>query len=297
MYQEIESIKEENHNQNIEIALLKEIITKDLYDDAHGDDHSSNKRPARLLPSRILHGDRKNNKSHVNIFYGPPTNCSDLSKLGYTLNGFYLVKSPIITNASTAEIETIHCSFRQPKNFNASLLESRVGILSTSHPSTTENIRSNKTNSGVHFYARRLLEIKVAKDSPFTFDVMSFNFGGGFNGSSGVFKAPKSGVYQFYFKGWISWVLNYTKKGMPTIVTYINDFILSTHNFPLYSSSGHINSSFYMRNIDNREPMNVIFQTTVLLKLGDRFNFKPKMECTVKTESANSFSGSLLEEL
>ncbi len=47
------------------------------------------KRPVRLLPARILQGERKNNTDHPPIrrFYGPPSNCSDLALLGYTLNG------------------------------------------------------------------------------------------------------------------------------------------------------------------------------------------------------------------
>ena len=221
----------------MEIALLKEIITKDHDSQSHGDDKSPNKRPARLLPPSILYGDRKN-KSHVinsSIFYGPPTNCSDLSKLGYTLNGFYLIKSPLITNESTTNIESVYCTFRQPKTFNASLLESsRVGLLTLSRLNMTENIK-NKKGTGVHFLARMIRNIKFAKESPLTFDGLYFNFGDGFNRSSGVFKAPKSGVYQFNFKGWISWVLNPFSHGIPTIVTYVNNFTLATHNFPLYS--------------------------------------------------------------
>ena len=58
-----------------------------------------------------------------------------------------------------------------------------------------------------------------------------------------------------------------------------------------------LNNSFYQRTMNNREAMNVIFQTTVLLELGDRFHLKTRMECTVLTHSTNSFSGSLLEEI
>ena len=142
IYEEIGSIRDENHNQNIEIALLKDIITKELYSQAHNDNHSSNKRPARLLPQRILYGKgkKKLNVTNSPIFCGPPKNCSDLTKLGYTLNGFYLVESPIITNESLTKIETVYCSFRQPKEFNASLLESRVGFLTLSRLNMTENI-------------------------------------------------------------------------------------------------------------------------------------------------------------
>ena len=42
------------------------------------------------------------NKEQINLqFYGPATNCDELSNLGYTLNGYYLVNS---TKNSQAEI-------------------------------------------------------------------------------------------------------------------------------------------------------------------------------------------------
>ena len=43
-------------------------------------------------------------------FFGPPTNCSDLAKLGYTLNGYYMTSN--INNEGS--IEVVYCRFRQP---------------------------------------------------------------------------------------------------------------------------------------------------------------------------------------
>lgn len=128
-------LKEENHNQNIEISLLKEIATESTQRFQgkvnHGDPGPIRKRPARLLPARILYGDRNNSdvqQSAIRSFYGPPTNCSELSKLGYTLNGYYLVKS---NNRKIAddltELETVYCAFKQPLGrFNESKVENRV---------------------------------------------------------------------------------------------------------------------------------------------------------------------------
>lgn len=39
-------------------------------------------------------------------FLGPPTNCSDLGKLGYTLNGYYLVKG-------SSKMSIVYCMFLQ----------------------------------------------------------------------------------------------------------------------------------------------------------------------------------------
>ena len=51
-------------------------------------------------------------------FYGPATGCNDLGKLGYTLNGYYLVhgnnKEIRSSNIdSNSQIEVVECRFRQ----------------------------------------------------------------------------------------------------------------------------------------------------------------------------------------
>jgi len=54
------------------------------------------------------------NKKHANTrFYGPASNCNELGRLGYTLNGYYLVKGkdePISNN-----IEAVLCQFQLPE--------------------------------------------------------------------------------------------------------------------------------------------------------------------------------------
>jgi len=133
LHHEIGLLKEENQNQNIEISLLKEVVTesnqgfKEKGKDV--DPESIKKRPARLLPARFLYGE-KNNSNVQPTFYGPPTNCLELSKLGYTLNGFYQVKpnSSQIADEFT-QLETVYCAFKQPAGtFNESKVEKRVII-------------------------------------------------------------------------------------------------------------------------------------------------------------------------
>lgn len=48
-------------------------------------------------------------------FFGPPTNCSEIGMLGYTLNGYYLVKSTDSTNKN--KIIVVYCTFRQAQGF------------------------------------------------------------------------------------------------------------------------------------------------------------------------------------
>ena len=43
-------------------------------------------------------------------FYGPPTNCIELGKLGFTLNGYYLVQE----SNNGGQLEVILCRFQLP---------------------------------------------------------------------------------------------------------------------------------------------------------------------------------------
>jgi len=143
IYQEIGLLKDENRLQNFQIEKLKELVgfpENDQNDGLKNLDrhHQLNKRPVRLLPAFILYGEPNKNISaiQINRFFGPPTNCSELSKLGYTLNGYYHVKSENIDDINL--VETVYCSFKQPDgSFNPSGMEKRVIF----------------GNNGVHFYA------------------------------------------------------------------------------------------------------------------------------------------------
>jgi len=53
---------------------------------------------------------KKGEKNITKPFYGPPTNCIELGKLGYTLNGYYLVKE----SNNGGQIEVILCRFQLP---------------------------------------------------------------------------------------------------------------------------------------------------------------------------------------
>lgn len=53
----------------------------------------------------------------VKRFYGPPCNCSELGKLGYTLNGYYLIN----TSKNRSEIGIVFCRFLLPPGENESI--------------------------------------------------------------------------------------------------------------------------------------------------------------------------------
>lgn len=45
-------------------------------------------------------------------FYGPASSCEELGKLGYTLNGLYLVDCK--DRSKKGKVEVIECRFKQP---------------------------------------------------------------------------------------------------------------------------------------------------------------------------------------
>ena len=67
-----------------------------------------------------ISGREKTSSEEQNIpkpFYGPPRSCSDLGKLGFTLNGYYLVNASI----SSTTIEVVLCRFQLPQGNNESI--------------------------------------------------------------------------------------------------------------------------------------------------------------------------------
>jgi len=51
-------------------------------------------------------------KEDIKRFYGPAKSCEELLKIGYTRNGFYLVKGKNAT--SNSHVEMVDCLFRNP---------------------------------------------------------------------------------------------------------------------------------------------------------------------------------------
>ena len=155
------------------------------------------KRPARLLPLRILLGERKNDTNDkISRFYGPPTNCSDLIKLGYTLNGFYLVKTNNTDNTKDVhnlKTETVFCSFKQPEGTsNSTAMEKRLTSAIVVKP---DAIATNKKSSGVHFFLKLILkDLYISKrNATITFTDVVLNLGGGsLNENLSTFTVPKN---------------------------------------------------------------------------------------------------------
>ena len=48
-------------------------------------------------------------------FYSPPANCAELEKIGYTLNGYYLVNNG---SENSNQVEVVLCRFKLPPGNN-----------------------------------------------------------------------------------------------------------------------------------------------------------------------------------
>jgi len=154
LLKEIGLLKRENQNQNLQIERVKEFVgfnnkvnsnnandKKQMASTPLDDHQGRHKRLYRLLPTN------DNTKSQkMEKFYGPPTSCSELSQLGYTLNGYYHVKSANIPDIN--QVETVYWQFKQPEGiFNSFVNEKRI-----SSPSHLQLPKSGSVPIGILFY-------------------------------------------------------------------------------------------------------------------------------------------------
>jgi len=246
------------------------------------------KRPYRLVPINAIPND--NNKiDHGKIFtnflpnqqqrfYGPPTNCSDLARLGHTLNGFYTVSATSgLVDLSyikfISKLETVYCSFKQPEDFNSSAVEKRIPYLNLNNFS--------KSSGGIHFNVQGIASnVKFGQsminNNTIRFQKVLLNMGDSFDVKKGIFMAPKSGVYQFIFT-----------------LRIINEIPLKSISSPIYlilNKEGFLSKSHLMKEGSS------MIEVTTKLKQADLVYIKVPLGDGLENNWA-SFSGSLLEEL
>lgn len=314
LHREIGLLRDENQSQNSEISMLKEIVVgfrnyETIPD--HVESHDNNnilkelptgfrqssgksllsKRPARLLPLRILLGERKNDTNNqISRFYGPPTNCSDLIKLGYTLNGFYLVKTNNTDNTKDVhnlKTETVFCSFKQPEGtYKPTAMEKRLTSPIAVKP---DAITTYKKSGGVHFFLKLILKdlVITERNATITFTDVVLNLGGGsLNENLSTFTVPKNGFYQINFSMMLKSSANTSGKQDDDNITII--YICVNTSYPC---------NYYIKVVGNML-LNRVLIATLKLNRGDKIytKIKPPLKGHFGLQNFATFSGSLLEE-
>ncbi|XP_046456945.1 E3 ubiquitin-protein ligase BRE1-like isoform X1 [Daphnia pulex] len=105
-----------------------------------------------------------------------PTSCSDLKRMGHKLSGFFSVKG-------SKKLETVFCDFYPNQNGK----ERWIGYV---------DVKS----APVHFFVQKNSSF-VQKDKPIPFELSVLNVGDAMNLTSGIFTAPRKGIYYFSFTG------------------------------------------------------------------------------------------------
>ena len=185
--------------------------------------------------------------------------------MGHTLNGFYDVQS------GSNKIASIYCDFsKTPTTYQTS-----VGIV---------DIQS----TSVHFFVIRNVDW-VATNAPITsYDRQELNVGGGMNANTGIFTAPKTGIYQFTFRAISN--AHWSSTGIGFGMTYL------VKNGETYETSEKIEVSYtLLYGAGGPAYFTNSLHTTMKLIAGDRITLILYRGSLVGAYGI-VFTGSLLEE-
>ncbi|XP_046637955.1 uncharacterized protein LOC124316198 isoform X2 [Daphnia pulicaria] len=105
-----------------------------------------------------------------------PTSCADLQQIGHKLSGFFSVKG-------SKKMEMIYCNF----NANQNDKQKWIGY-------------ADVKSAPVHFHVQRNSSFETQL-TPIPFELARVNEGNAMNLSSGIFTAPRPGIYFFSFTG------------------------------------------------------------------------------------------------
>ena len=214
------------------------------------------------------------------------------------MNGFYTVTLAsgvdLETVSDTNKLETIYCSFMQPKGvFNPfTIVEKRIAHFKLGNDDNG-NTAVSPPGTGIHFQLYRSAFIKDLNGKPhrqlISFDSIVLNMGNAFltinQDPKGRFIAPKVGVYQFLFTS----VMSSIPKNVSSVSVYL---ILRTGSTSFDDS---LMGSIVGSSGTKEEGNSMVIAATLKLKKGDHIFLTAQQGFGYKF-GFTSFSGSLLEE-
>jgi hypothetical protein len=192
-----------------------------------------------------------------------PTSCEDLWLIGHTLNGFYSIKG-------TQMIESVYCDFTQlPSDTSKLFFFNYLNIyylnyLNIYYLNLTISLKdfqkwigyADVKSAPVHFYVKRNSTFFSPVGTPIPFDLAVVNEGNAMNLTSGIFTAPRPGIYFFSFTGMAS---------MPASSSRVYLGVA------LYLNGGRIGMGYVSdENTTNDQDSPLTFQSTLNLKSGDQ---------------------------
>ena len=130
-----------------------------------------------------------------------PSSCQDLQCLGHTINGIYLVKGK-----DKKKIESIYCNFDESSSDDfllASGVESRLGVVDVKSWPVQFYVQRNTSleTKGPGIILINNQRNSYSTDGVVPWELARLNIGNAMNLETGVFTAPRDGVYHFDFSG------------------------------------------------------------------------------------------------
>jgi hypothetical protein len=193
-----------------------------------------------------------NNQSAVAI-NGLPSSCVDLKMIGHTLSGIYSVMG-------SAKMESVFCDFiKLPDDAGKCFVISRINQLQLSFFFNSIGFQkfigyADVKSTPVYFYVQRNTSF-YDEYTPIPFQLARVNVGNAMNLTSGIFTAPRPGIYFFSFA--VTASLLSSDSTVYSSILYLNgDIIGSTGVLEIIGP------------VDQDTPMS--FPSTLNLKTGDQ---------------------------
>jgi hypothetical protein len=242
----------------------------------------------RIAAKHFEFASMRSNQSAVAV-NGLPSSCDDLKLIGHTLNGFYSI-------IGSAMMESVYCNFNKlPSDpgkhfifyFDWFVIQRWINYLIFSKDFQKWIGYADVKSAPVHFYVQRNSNFNT-KYTPIPFDLARVNEGNAMDLTTGIFTAPRNGIYFFSFSGLADFPTASSEVGLGVIL-YLNGERIG---------AGYVEESNTVAN--QNSPLTV--QSTLNLKSGDQVWMEIDVISTETSLNDNSynhnnhFTGFMLEE-